>query len=680
MPGALTPTVHQLKIGLQGAAPPLWRRIQVPSAASLGFLHDVIQEAFGWDSYHLHRFQDGRGREWGERPVLDGGGYMAAAFADEEEAELGKVLRAEGAAVEYVYDFGDSWLHRIEAEKIIPLDPGVTYPRCTGGRRAAAPAEDIGGIWGLEEVVYLVTHPEADPPEHFRDLVCHLREKGYDPGAFDPAELTARLSGLTVRTATKAPRTRNRTRRRTQRLTSEDLEFCTCGRCQAGDPVRSVDGSYLTEEVPGDAEVFPVITLPPPAERQTVEELRLWQRDDKLTDPRTRTDALAGLRSAADLAVLDVPWRFALGNGLIAIRSGQAVPGPGLPDPGNAGQILSCWQEALEEELGALDDMGGRILPGMLSMLGEQFDSVVFPVLKLLYRLPDEEWLDTGSLMPSLGADAGESGTSIGDVFIIESTARLMKTLSDFGAADVDWGTTQWRSDHAAAAMLFAGSSPAKPGYRMRLTPLGRYGIRNILVSEGHTARAAGDLAAADAATLLDALPDYDPAGFDAELSGWLAGRDEASAVAQLLEAVPGTNPDPDLARRRVAVIAVLTKVKPDDARAILRGTAANGPDGRRHIAAGVLANLGEEPPLYRETTQQWLLIDLLTALRAGNLGENLTQSTLEAIRSHADDLWRSDHPAAADAIEAAAAAIRDTDKALAKRLRRSAHKARTRR
>jgi hypothetical protein len=47
MPGVLTATVHQLKIGLQGAAPPLWRRIQVPSAASLGLLHDVIQVAFG---------------------------------------------------------------------------------------------------------------------------------------------------------------------------------------------------------------------------------------------------------------------------------------------------------------------------------------------------------------------------------------------------------------------------------------------------------------------------------------------------------------------------------------------------------------------------------------------------------------------------------------------------------
>ena len=717
MPGALTPTVHQLKIGLQGAAPPLWRRIQVPSAASLGFLHDVTQVAFGWEGYHLHRFQDGRGREWGEPPVQDGGGCMAAAFADEEEAHLGKVLRAEGAVLEYVYDFGDSWLHRIEAEKIIPLDPGVTYPRCTGGRRAAPPAEDIGGIWGLEELVYLVTHPLADPPEHFEDLVCHLREKGYDPDAFDPGELTVRLSGLTVRTAAKATRTRNGTRRGIQRLTSEDLEFCTCGRCQAGDPVRSVDGGYLTEEVPGEAEVFPVITLPPrtelaaqarrvpliddalrlaawcapgrqvtakgvlkpPAARQAIEELRLWQRDDNLADPRTRADALVRLRSAADLAVLDVPWRFAFGNGLIAIRSGQAaVPGPDLPDPDDADQLLSCWQEAFEQELGALDDMGGRILPGMLSMLAEQFDSVVFPVLKLLYRLPGEQRLDTGSLMSSLGATAGGSGPSIGDVFVIESTARLMKILSDFGAADADGGTTQWRSDHAAARTLFTGTSPVKPGYRMRLTPLGRYGIRNVLASEGHTARATGDLAAADAATLLDALPYYDPAGFDAELNGWLAGRDEASAVTRLLQAVSGT--DPDLAGRRVAAMAVLTKVNPDDARAILRGTAANGSDGRRHVAAGVLANLGEEPPLYRETTQQWLLIDLLTALRAGNLSENLTHDLMETIRSHADDLWRSDHPAAAGTIEASAAAIRDTDKALAKQLRRSAHKARTRR
>ena len=38
----LNPTVHQLKITLQGARPPLWRRILVPSGATLGFVHEVI--------------------------------------------------------------------------------------------------------------------------------------------------------------------------------------------------------------------------------------------------------------------------------------------------------------------------------------------------------------------------------------------------------------------------------------------------------------------------------------------------------------------------------------------------------------------------------------------------------------------------------------------------------------
>jgi len=92
-----------------------------------------------------------------------------------------------------------------------------------------------------------------------------------------------------------------------------------------------------------------------------------------------------------------------------------------------------------------------------------------------------------------------------------------------------------------------------------------------------------------------------------------------------------------------------------------------------------VLANLGEESPFYRETGQQWLLIDLLTVLRVGDLRESLSPDLLEAIGAHADDLWRSDHPAAADTMEATAAALRDSDKTLAKRLRRSAHKARGR-
>jgi hypothetical protein len=62
-------------------------------------------------------------------------------------------------------------------------------------------------------------------------------------------------------------------------------------------------------------------------------------------------------------------------------------------------------------------------------MLGESVASVVFPVLKLLYRLPDEEWLDTGGLLSSLGL-GGPPDTSLLDVFVIESTTRLLKILS----------------------------------------------------------------------------------------------------------------------------------------------------------------------------------------------------------------------------------------------------------
>jgi hypothetical protein len=261
-------------------------------------------------------------------------------------------------------------------------------------------------------------------------------------------------------------------------------------------------------------------------------------------------------------------------------------------------------------------------------------------------------------------------------VFVIESTTRLLKILSDLGAADVDWGSTRWPADQATA-MLVADSSAPRPSYRMRLTSLGRYGIRNVLMSKGHTARIAGELAAADAAPLLDALAAYNPGAFSTELTGWLTGRDEESAVTQLLDAIPGA--DPDLAGRRVAAISALTIARPDHARKILRDVAASGPDGRRHVAAAVLANLGEEPALYQETIQQWLLIDLLTALRVGGLREAMTQDVLETVTAHADDLWRSGHPAAADTIEATAAALRDNDKGLAKRLRRCAHKARAR-
>jgi hypothetical protein len=66
--------------------------------------------------------------------------------ADEATAALAQVAPVEKTKIVYVYDFGDDWRHDIVVEKILPAEPGVAYPRCVTGRRAA-PGEDSGGIW-----------------------------------------------------------------------------------------------------------------------------------------------------------------------------------------------------------------------------------------------------------------------------------------------------------------------------------------------------------------------------------------------------------------------------------------------------------------------------------------------------------------------------------------------------
>ena len=75
-PAGTPKSLHQLKISLRNVRPPIWRRLQVSSATSLGGLHFVFQAAMGWDDSHLHQFTiggeiyaDDRVEDpWGGRP------------------------------------------------------------------------------------------------------------------------------------------------------------------------------------------------------------------------------------------------------------------------------------------------------------------------------------------------------------------------------------------------------------------------------------------------------------------------------------------------------------------------------------------------------------------------------------------------------------------------------------
>lgn len=130
--------VLRLRIDLKYMKPPIWRRLEVPADMSLADLDEAIQIAFEWENEHLHAFRTAYGS-------FGNGTSRLTEQHDEAAATIEQLLPTEGAKIEYVYDFGDEWIHVIKLEKTLPPEPGLV-PRCTSGRRAA-PQEDVEDPW-----------------------------------------------------------------------------------------------------------------------------------------------------------------------------------------------------------------------------------------------------------------------------------------------------------------------------------------------------------------------------------------------------------------------------------------------------------------------------------------------------------------------------------------------------
>jgi len=143
---------------------------------TLADLHSIIQAAMGWGGHHLHQFIVG-GTYFGE-PHPDYADFID--MQDHRLVTLREVAAREGAKFRYEYDFGDDWLHQVLVEKILPPEPGQTYPVCIKGRRACPP-DDVGGVWGYEGFLEAIQDP--DHPEHQGYLDWVGGE--FDPAAFD---------------------------------------------------------------------------------------------------------------------------------------------------------------------------------------------------------------------------------------------------------------------------------------------------------------------------------------------------------------------------------------------------------------------------------------------------------------------------------------------------------------
>ena len=177
-------SIYQIKVTLNASRPPIWRRVLVPENVNLYQLHEILQTVMGWMDSHLHHFIIG-GQFYGEPPE-DEFGIMET--KDEFRYKLNQLITREGSRFRYEYDFGDSWMHDLVVEKILPAEKGAHYPVCITGKRACPP-EDVGGVWGYEDFLKTISNPKH--PEH--DEMMEWVGGDFDPERFNLNAVNAGL-------------------------------------------------------------------------------------------------------------------------------------------------------------------------------------------------------------------------------------------------------------------------------------------------------------------------------------------------------------------------------------------------------------------------------------------------------------------------------------------------------
>lgn len=176
--------MYQLKVTLIGSKPPIWRRVLVPSNIALGKLHLVLQISMGWTNSHLHQFIS-NGVFYG---IQDDDSGFDMEVENEDKYILNQLLRSEKEAINYEYDFGDGWEHKILLENILPFDKDNQSPSCIKGKRACPP-EDCGGIWGYQELLDTLNDPKH--PEY--ESMLEWLGGEFDLEAFDIDEINKML-------------------------------------------------------------------------------------------------------------------------------------------------------------------------------------------------------------------------------------------------------------------------------------------------------------------------------------------------------------------------------------------------------------------------------------------------------------------------------------------------------
>jgi hypothetical protein len=381
--------------------------------------------------------------------------------------------------------------------------------------------------------------------------------------------------------------------------------------------------------------------------------------------------AVTSMRDVPELAWL---WDTALEAGLLEddIEDDYVQPGEELGRwPGGTDQdVLDFWSTTLplvldrleyeadfDQRLGELLDFAGAGWALMIMMFLARPEGV--PVAEASSVIRDAA---TGELPPAKAAKTWSSWTRAhGD-----PAESLLGLLAELGAVSL------------------ANHQPSDDGGEdsraARLTPLGTWAFRQVLIDDGVEIPLLPPPDQMTAADLVAAVADLDEEDMEAETAAWLEPRPPDTAAAELLAVAADGG-----ATERMLAVAIVQKLGAA-AEAEWRDSLTR-PELRPYAKIALTEIAGGEPGVTVPPGLEpdvadiaWVMTDTLAAL--SDTPEELPQQVSEAIppgqEQHLfDAISRSPHPDAAAVLSLIGK--HHPDKGIAKAARGSAHRARTR-
>jgi hypothetical protein len=335
-------------------------------------------------------------------------------------------------------------------------------------------------------------------------------------------------------------------------------------------------------------------------------------------------------------AELDVAWRVATGTGMVVVPGQRAAPGPRVDvlASGDAGDVLSVWEDALRVMLGADD------LDGMATALYTVGGPVKMDALFEAY-------------MAAAGSRDRPGRPRSGGEDLAAGLSSALETLADLGVVEL-------------------GTDDTAGGLTVTLSRLGVWGMHRHLGAQGWHVPVLGSAARDGAAALLTTLASCDAEDGEAEIAAWLAARAPARAAGELIDAARRGTPG-----LRGAGFAVLDRIGEQAVPAVR--AALDDPVLRAHAAVW-LHEHGEEAEL-GAGERAWLLVDLGAGLLEEADPRDVVVELLPDLppKAQADmvaGLWEVDHPAVTDLLTALSE--HHPDPAVARAARKAAFKARS--